>query len=143
MNQKTESNINWTTIHEVEDAESHLAIRVNRSNHTPRNRFSYQIGRNVTDRVSGEKRFLNYIPVFVTLEYAKVKEVNVSPSILSELLYQVGAFIQKKAQEQEDDLIERKIERERKGGFVEPETKPGLKTLSKRDKARRDMTSNE
>lgn len=102
--QKNSFSITWERDIDFTDHETGLTVRVNRSNHHPRKKYSYQIGRLLED----SEKLWPFIPVFVTVESGNVVDVNVSPSSVEALFRQVHAYIQRKTQEQENEIINAK-----------------------------------
>lgn len=134
----TNSKPSWSCAEDFLDSETGIVVRVNRSNHMPRNRFSIQIGRIVLDKDTKAEKFLTFLPVFVTSEHAKVSKVDSPTDALVTLLGKANAYIWSRSQEQEDALISARIEREKRGEFKEKRPM-GIKSLGKADKLKREF----
>lgn len=134
----TNSKPSWSKAEDFTDEETDISVRVNRSNHMPRNRFSLQIGRIAVDKETKEERFLTFLPIFVTSEHAKISSVASPTDALVTLLGKANAYIWTESQKQEDALISARIEREKRGEFKDKRPM-GIKSWGKADKAKREF----
>lgn len=124
--------LNWEETKTFKDEDSGIALVLSRSDGF-RPRYSTKIvrvpARHPTPRPS------NHIGIFVRAENGKVKVQDIGP-ILAKLCKEMKEFVEEEAQKREDDIIEGKIEREERDmNRDKPKQCPGLKLLSKLDKA--------
>jgi len=121
-------------VKEIIDGNTHIAVRIQKTERY-RPYYSLVIGKFV-EHENGES-FVPYIPVHVETHLAKVEKTSDHSRLLSEMIHEATEWIRDQCQAREDEIITEKQKREqtqidRQKG---PGAKPGLKQLSKIDRA--------
>lgn len=121
-------------VKEIIDANTRIAVRIQKTERY-RPYYSMTVGKFV-EHENGES-FVPYIPVHVDTHLAKVEKVSDHSKLVAEMIREATDWIREACQKREDEIIAEKQERENRQMNREkgPGSKPGLKTLSKIDRA--------